>query len=412
MNEPRRWLWLTMAVTDPPTNGQFLYSKGLIEAASRAGLSLEIVALDRPEARHRADATAGRWWVAADKPRSRWSSTVSRLPHVANRTNTHSMRRLLDEFLRSPDQWEAIVVDSLAAGWALRRIASRFERTARPALIYVAHNHETSLARRLAAIHPHPLKRQINWIDALKVARLERHVSQHADLITADSPDDCDLFRDQYPDKRIGWLPPLFLGEPIADRRIDDRVPRRVVMLGSFDWLPKRRNLAEFLSAADPLFAARGIELQIVGAADPAFLDGLRSQVRATTFTGPVDDVRRYLAEARFGIAAERIGGGFKLKALDYVFHRVPMAALSGTIPGMPVHDGESAIISADAAALARRIVEAIDDFEMLNGLHARAYAACSRLFTVASVARLFRSFVAVTQADAEPELKTSIALS
>src|SRR5690348_13989133 len=94
-----RWLWLTMAVPDPPTNGQFLYSKGLIEAADLAGIALDVVAFDRPEARARDFACAGpgRWWVASGAERSRWASAFSALPHLANRTNTKDMRRLLDE---------------------------------------------------------------------------------------------------------------------------------------------------------------------------------------------------------------------------------------------------------------------------------------------------------------------------
>src|SRR3546814_10693449 len=35
-----------------------------------------------------------------------------------------------------------------------------------------------------------------------------------------------------------------------------------------------------------------------------------------------------------------RSGGGFKLKALDYVFNRLPILALEGSVAGMPMqHD-------------------------------------------------------------------------
>src|SRR6185312_14554545 len=147
-----------------------------------------------------------------------------------------------------------------------------------------AHNHEATLGRRVAAIHPHPIKRQINRWDALKVARLERALARHADIITADAPEDCHLFHAEHPETPVEWLPPVFLGRPVVARWIGPRVPRRAVMLGSFDWLPKRANLVGFLRAADPLFAAAGVELHVVGAADRAFLDKLRKGVRATTF--------------------------------------------------------------------------------------------------------------------------------
>lgn len=395
MFRPGKWLWVTMAVPDPPNNGQFLYSKGLIEAAALAGIDLDIIALDRADAS--GDPTSSerqRWWIGDDRPRSPWESALSSLPHIANRTNTPVMRRLLAARLMSgaEAEWDAIVFDSLAAAWGVRRILAYMGgRPERPRLIYIAHNHETSLAQRVTEIHPDPMKRQVNRLDALKVERLERLVSRRADLIMANSPEDCELFRSEYPGQRVEYLQPVFLGTPVTARRIDARVPRRAVIVGSYDWLPKRVNLVEFLRVADPLFSAAGVELQIVGAADRAFLDGLRGSMHATTFTGPIEGAGPYLAEARVGIAAERVGGGFKMKTLDYVFHRVPLAAMAGTIPGLPVRDGQSAIVCPDAALLARRVIAAIDDFETLNRLQARAYRACADIFDRMSVARILR---------------------
>lgn len=396
-HQSSRWLWLTMAVPDPPTNGQFLYSKGLIEAATAAGLSLDIIAIDRLDAhsRHLAQLPLQRWWIAPNSPRSRWASIASSLPHIANRTNTPEMRGLLRARLSSGEDggWDAIVLDSLAAAWGFDEVWSYLRRQRRrPRLLYLAHNHETSLAQRLAEVHPHPIKRQISRLEALKVARLERWVGRAADLITANAPEDCDLFRQEYAGVPVEWLPPAFVGPRVAARAIGPAVPRRAVMLGTFDWLPKRLNLMEFVGVADPLFAAAGIELQVVGAAKPAFMDELRRTVRATTFTGPIEDTRPYLAAARIGIAAERIGGGFKLKALEYVFNRVPIAALAGTIPGVPLVDGESGIFAPDAATLARRIIAAIDDFELLNRLQSCAYRDCSTMFDAPNVGRVLAS--------------------
>jgi glycosyltransferase involved in cell wall biosynthesis len=163
------------------------------------------------------------------------------------------------------------------------------------------------------------------------------------------------------------------------------------VIIGSYDWLPKRVNLIEFLRVADPLFAAAGVELLVVGGADPRFLESLSRTTRATRFTGPVADARAHLADARIGIAAERVGGGFKMKTLDYVFHRVPLAALAGTIPGLPVRDGKSALICPDASLLARRIIGVIDDFDTLNRMQRLAYKASAGVFAVANAARVLR---------------------
>ena len=42
-------LWLTLADPDPATNGQLLYSRGLIDSVRDAGARLRVVGLRRPE---------------------------------------------------------------------------------------------------------------------------------------------------------------------------------------------------------------------------------------------------------------------------------------------------------------------------------------------------------------------------
>jgi hypothetical protein len=46
---PMRLLWLTLADPDPPTNGQLIYSKGLILSAVAAGAELNVIGLSRDE---------------------------------------------------------------------------------------------------------------------------------------------------------------------------------------------------------------------------------------------------------------------------------------------------------------------------------------------------------------------------
>ena len=47
--------------------------------------------------------------------------------------------------------WEAIVFDSICAGWALPAVLHHQTRVGRPAkMVYIAHNHEITVARRIA----------------------------------------------------------------------------------------------------------------------------------------------------------------------------------------------------------------------------------------------------------------------
>src|SRR6202040_2066848 len=114
---------------------------------------------------------------------------------------------------------------------------------------------------------------------------------------------------------------------------------------------------------------------------EESFLEQLRHRTVATRFTGTVPDIEPYLDDARIAIVPERNGGGFKLKVLEYVFNRVPVFALGGSFAGVPLRHNDSVMLYSDHAALARGVLEVIDDFDQLNRLQERAYAACAERF-------------------------------
>ena len=90
----QRFLWLTLGDPDPVTNGQYLYSGGLIRAVAAAGVALDVVGSARPEGRHRdGEREDGvHWHLAEHQPRRKWQSLAAPLPHIADQTWTPAMR--------------------------------------------------------------------------------------------------------------------------------------------------------------------------------------------------------------------------------------------------------------------------------------------------------------------------------
>lgn len=387
---PVRCLWLTLADPEPRHNGQFVYSGGLIDSVAAAGSEIEVLGLRRAESARNSGARDEHvvWWLPDDTShtlQARFGSLASHLPHIAYRCRTAGMQRLLDELLRRGG-WDGIVFDGISVGWALPQVLSHYAgRPDRPRLIYVSHNHEESVRAQIAESQKLFLKRQAVRLDAMKVSRLERELVSSVDLVTAITPEDLSLYRRQHCDKPIDVLTPGYRGRKLDERRISSSMPRRAVIVGSFDWIAKRMNLEEFVEIADPMFAERGAELYAVGSGDESFFDRLRQKSVATHITGTVPDVTRYLDEARIAIVPERNGGGFKLKVLEYVFNRIPVFALTGSFAGVPLEHNESVMLFPDHAALAHGVLEAIDDVDRLNHLQERAYAACSDRFDWAS---------------------------
>ena len=88
-----------------------------------------------------------------------------------------------------------------------------------------------------------------------------------------------------------------------------------------------------------------------------------------------------YLEGARIGLIPEALGGGFKLKALDYIFRGLPLAAITPALSGLPLNPTHDVISAENTASLAKAVTERIDDFAYLNSAAARALDQCRESF-------------------------------
>ena len=283
--------------------------------------------------------------------------------------------------------WGAVVFDSICSGWALNHVMRHPTRYARPPLIvYIAHNHEITVARRIAG-DARGLRRVLKEIDRLKVIGLERRLIAAADMVTSNTPDDCRRFAADAGGRPIVFLPPGYDGPRVAARTIDGSVPRRAILVGSLDWPPKRISLESFLAAAADRLSHAGIELQIVGEVEAGYLADLRRRFPSVDFVGPVSDIAPYLRAARVALVPDLLGG-FKLKGLDYVFNRLPILAMRIALPGMPLEEGRTIGLFDSHGALAEGVVALIDDFPSLNARQELAYAACADRFDWGRIGR------------------------
>ncbi len=376
-------LWLTWIDPAPEHDGQRIYSGRMIDAVAARGVKIDILCFHSESVRERGQSEDPvRWWLVPRDERPGWWSVFSRLPNLSHRCDTLAMRRGFRDLLERR-VWDTIVMDGLSTGWALDIIDAYFgDGPDRPRLIYISHNHEET-TRALVADNftGNPLMAAALKIDARKATLLEHRMMDSVDVISAVTPEDAERFSARVPQKPVFVLSPGYGGRRVPSRRIGPHVPRRALLVGSFEWLAKQMNLTEFLSAADPIFAEAGAEIQVVGNGERGFFDRLRPQLKGTEIVGPVDDIRPYLDNARVAILPERSGGGFKVKMLDYVFNRIPVAALENSFAGVPLTSKKNVLTFNSHEALARGVVEIIDNFDLLNGLQQDAYDACADEF-------------------------------
>jgi polysaccharide biosynthesis protein PslH len=386
-NAPMRCLWIGRYIPYPIDEGMKLYSAKLIESFAASGV--EVCALGYGSSQLAPTRPGVRWEAVPCERGKNLGGIVSPLPIAAAVDGTPAYRSLLDVKLR--EHWDVIVLDSYASGWALERCQRYRTMHSHTILVHVSHNHEAAVWRSMAAeSSASPLHRWLIKRNANKVAQLERELVRSVDLITTITDEDGrallhDLSHDglSVDASAISQLTlmPGFDGAVAKDRSITSLTRRRVIVVGSFNWVVKRENLSRFVQHADPIFADHGIDLVIAGQVPSDLQQSLSASCRATIFRGFVQDLLPLLSEARIAVVPELIGGGFKLKFLDYFLGRVPVATVTAAASGIPAPLREYLLMGEDIAALTQCIVDHIDQVQDLNDRQTALFEQAAALF-------------------------------
>ena len=375
-------LWLARTLPLPLNSGDRIYTAKLVEAVASAGTSVVFVGLanpDEPMLDRGVLKPIVQWRLVPGTPRSRIPSLLSPLPMVGARFATHNYHSVIGKELAG-HSYDAVVFDHYALDWALPDV-KRLSRS-RPVLVHVAHDFETDVTAQIAGNYSgDPIRKFLLRKNAAKTAQAERRLAQSCDLLACLTTHDRAGFLAINPALQTIVLPPGYSGAKQATRTLDPEVPRRVVIVGSFQWIAKQMNLERFMQAADGVFAKHGIELQIIGFVPPDVQARMSSQFPFARFRGFVDDLTGELQQARLALVPEETGGGFKLKTLDYIFSRVPVAAIENALNGIPEQLKSQFIVASDLQQLVARVVMSIDDNARLNAMQNKAFALAEGLF-------------------------------
>ncbi len=375
-----RCLWLARALPFPLDSGDRIYSARLAGSMADAGCQVHFVGLSAKPA-DMPPAQPGLTWDAVDGgAQPTWRGLLSLQPLNGAIHATPAYRQRLAALLAQT--WDVVVLDHYGMAWALPAVQRSARRQARPpVLVHVAHNHESTLWRDMVRLFTgSPLRRFGLWQNMRKTERVEQQLATGADLLCCITAEDAQAFRQGNGASRTLVLTPGFNGLQMPDRTLTPETPRRVVMVGSFRWVVKQENLKALVQQADRVFCDRGIGLDVIGDVP----DALRAELAgypSVTLHGFVDDIAPLFRRARLAIVPELIGGGFKLKFLDYIFGRMPVVTLDGAAAGLPEAVRRAMLGCADLPALVATVAARIDDLPALDRLQREAHAAASQLF-------------------------------
>ncbi|CAL78483.1 hypothetical protein; putative glycosyltransferase [Bradyrhizobium sp. ORS 278] len=375
-------LWLARTLPLPLNAGDRIYSAHLAGAVARQGSRVVFLGLANPD-----DPSGSldelerrvQWKLVPGAPNPKLLGLASRLPMVGARFCTRSYRDAITRELREAD-YDAVVLDQYGMSWAIRHVRNIARRP--PILIHVSHDFETRVTDQIARnFAGDPVRRFLLRQNARKTAVAETDLASASRLLVTLTDEDRASFAAINPSLGHVVLPPGHAGRRAPPRAIDTTVPRRAIIVGSFSWIAKQINLERLLSAADGIFPQASIELHVVGMVPEPLLSRLRQRFPWVAFKGYVDDLGEELRNARLALVPEEIGGGFKLKILDYIFARVPVAAVASALGGIPARLKDQFLIEDDVAKLLRTVADTIDDVGCLNRMQTGAFDIADGLF-------------------------------
>lgn len=374
-------IWLGRSIPFPPNSGDRVYTLGLLRALVRhADIRYFGIGDEDALGQVRTYLPEVQWVAVRTSLRSRPTSLLSKRPYVSARHSPPLMVATVRSALTT-STYDFVVLDQYALGWVIEECHDILTAKERP-VAYLAHNYEAALAKATAtAFRGNPIKRFLLHENADKIARMERILVGTADVVTAISSDDASALARLRPKR-----PPVVIspGVDAASSRsctISENTPRALIIVGSFHWVPKQINLAQFLSGADSTARERRIRLDIVGDVPARMSRELSSKYGWVRFLGFVERLDALMSAYRLALNIENTGGGFKLKILTYVAAGLPVAALGQSLTGVPPELRKCMIVCDTPADLLARAADAMDDISDLRRRTADAKQCVDRLF-------------------------------
>ncbi len=383
-----RLLWLSGEYLIPADSGLYRYSLDMMTALTEMGH--DVHAIGRRRSPESVDRYPDNWTLLPYRRPPMWRKMLHHLPvkvvEVWAQDYEDAVRETLSSF--RPD---VVLFDHLRTGAALDVAGGQVPT------IYVSQNDEALVKAKMVPAAS-GIRKPALWVDMMKIKRFEDRLLRECEGVSAISLADVETFRARGTKGSVVHTLPSYRGMRRATRKIDQTTPRRVAMISTLYWGAKIDNMVMALRGLKPAIEA-GVEVVVfTGGYQPP--PEISAQYPTVRFEGFVEDFDAELNDCRIGVVYEPVGGGFKMKTLDFIFHRVPLVTGDTSAASLPLTPGVDVEQARDEAELGRVVLSMIDDIDRLNQLQEAAFSTCQSLFTGESVVALSELITQITSSN------------
>ena len=237
------------------------------------------------------------------------------------------------------------------------------------------HNVEAQIYERFALHASNPAARLFGRIQSKRLHHEEQRFVRGVDGVAAISEEDAAIMRHYAPGTKIRVIPAGVDLEYLApsDPSLED--PNAITWFGRFAWEPNVDEVQYFLRDIFPLILRNrpSTVFHIIGSGSERMASVAASFGPNVVIHGFVPDIREYLARSSVLIVPLRIGGGMRIKILEYCAAGKAVVSTSIGAEGNLAADNSDILLRDDEASFSNAVLKLLGDSELRKNIGANA---------------------------------------
>lgn len=318
------------------------------------------------------------------KPGTLLTNLFSSLPYTISKYQCAAMREALRR-LCTDRTFDVVHVDHIHLAPYGAMLKAEFGLP----LLIREHNFETTIYARFAEKQRLPFLRWYMIMQTRRLLRFETKQLRLADGIAAITEEDAARIR-AVASGPVDVVPAGvdLRTHAVLDPALEDGA--RVTLLGSMQWGPNLDSVEWFVDNIWPLIIAAepSARLTIAGDAPPKRIQHLADE--RVEVPGFVDDLAALLARSRVLAVPLRVGGGMRIKLLEYFAYGKAVVSTGIGAEGNAAQDGEHIAIADDAPSFAEAVVRLLRDADLRQRLGVNARALVEQVYSWEAIGRQF----------------------